>query len=165
MSDIAEADGNEGALAAPKKGGSKKLLMIGGGVAALLLVAGGGAFFLMGSGSDTSDASAETAGVTQTYFYELPQITVNLNAEAGAAAYLRMTIALELTNESMVSTVEPRMARVLDAFQVYLRELRRSDLEGSAGLYRMKEELQRRVNLAIYPATVENILFQDILIQ
>jgi flagellar FliL protein len=57
------------------------------------------------------------------------------------------------------------MARVLDAFQVYLRELRRSDLEGSAGIYRLREELQRRVNLAVYPASVENILFKEILIQ
>jgi flagellar FliL protein len=53
----------------------------------------------------------------------------------------------------------------VDAFQVYLRELRKSDLEGSAGIYRLKEELQRRVNVAIYPAQVESILFKEILVQ
>ncbi len=65
----------------------------------------------------------------------------------------------------MIELIEPRMPRVLDAFQVYLRELRPSDLEGSAGLYRLKEELLRRVNLAVYPASVDNILFKEILVQ
>ena len=57
------------------------------------------------------------------------------------------------------------MAKVVDAFQVYLRELRKSDLEGSAGIYRLKEELMRRVNVAIYPSHVDSILFKEILVQ
>ena len=47
----------------------------------------------------------------------------------------------------MVEQITPVMPRVMDAFQTYLRELRPSDLDGSAGLYRLKEELTRRVNL------------------
>jgi flagellar FliL protein len=61
--------------------------------------------------------------------------------------------------------VEPYLPRILDAFQVYLREMRTSDLQGSAGVYRLKEDLQRRINAAIYPATVTNVLFKEILIQ
>ncbi len=57
------------------------------------------------------------------------------------------------------------MAKVVDAFQVCPRELRRSDLEGSAGVYRLKEELRRRVSVAIYPAQVDCILFEEILVQ
>ena len=65
----------------------------------------------------------------------------------------------------MMTEIQPRMAKVVDAFQVYLRELRRSDLEGSAGIYRLKEELRRRVNVAIFPAQIESILFREILVQ
>jgi flagellar FliL protein len=65
----------------------------------------------------------------------------------------------------MMTSIQPKMARVVDAFQIYLRELRPSDLEGSAGIYRLKEELLRRVNLAIAPARVESILFKEILVQ
>jgi flagellar FliL protein len=65
----------------------------------------------------------------------------------------------------MMVEIQPRMAKVIDAFQVYLRELRKSDLEGSAGIYRLKEELRRRINVAIFPAQVENILFREILVQ
>ena len=65
----------------------------------------------------------------------------------------------------MMTIIQPRLAKVMDAFQVYLRELRKSDLDGSAGIYRLKEELLRRVNVAIAPAQVENILFKEILVQ
>jgi flagellar FliL protein len=46
-----------------------------------------------------------------------------------------------------------------------LRELRPSDLEGGIGIYRLREELIRRINIAVYPAKVETILFKDVLIQ
>jgi len=45
-------------------------------------------------------------------------------------------------------------------FQTYLRELRPSDLEGSAGLYRLKEELTRRVNVAIAPSRIKRCAVQ-----
>ncbi|VAW24029.1 hypothetical protein MNBD_ALPHA11-1204, partial [hydrothermal vent metagenome] len=77
----------------------------------------------------------------------------------------KLSVALEVASEEMVAAIEPRVTRVIDAFQVYLRELRRSDLEGSAGIYRLKEELRRRVNLALYPVEVQSILFKEILVQ
>jgi flagellar FliL protein len=57
------------------------------------------------------------------------------------------------------------MPRIMDAFQTYLRELRPSDLEGSAGLYRLKEELTRRVNASIAPARINAVLFKEIVVQ
>jgi flagellar FliL protein len=92
-------------------------------------------------------------------------MTVNLNSEGGDESFMRLTIALEVEDQKMMTTIQPKMAKVIDAFQVYLRELRRSDLEGSAGIYRLKEELLRRVNLAIAPASVESVLFKEILVQ
>ena len=65
----------------------------------------------------------------------------------------------------MVTQIQPIMPRVMDAFQTYLRELRPSDLDGSAGLYRLKEELTRRVNVAISPARSTRVLFKEIVVQ
>jgi flagellar FliL protein len=91
---------------------------------------------------------------------------VNLNTKGDEAeAFMRVTIALEVANEEVMHEIQPSLAKVIDAFQVYLRELRRSDLEGSAGIYRLKEELLRRVNVAIYPSRVESILFKELLVQ
>ena len=172
MSDVTESDVNAGA--AEKKGGNKKLLVIGGAAVALLLVVGGGGFFLMSSGmlgggeaaaSAHGEEGAHGEAATAAHFFDLPEITVKLNTGTAAPQYLKLAVSLEIGDETMLELIEPRMPRVLDAFQVYLRELRPADLEGSAGLYRLKEELQRRVNLAVYPASVENILFKEILIQ
>ena len=37
--------------------------------------------------------------------------------------------------------------------------------EVSAGLYRLREELLRRVNVAVYPAKVDAVLFKEIVVQ
>lgn len=142
----------------------KKLIIIGAAALVLVLLAGGAAYFFLFSGGGSDDMML--ADVEPTFFYDMPSMTVNLssNGEDGEQ-FLKLSVALELANEEMLAVVEPRMARVRDAFQVYLRELRRSDLEGSAGIYRLKEELRRRVNLAIYPAQVDSILFKEILVQ
>ena len=86
------------------------------------------------------------------FIFNLPTMTVNLQNEGDGEQFMKLTIALEVADEHVMTEIQPRMAKVVDAFQVYLRELRKSDLEGSAGIYRLKEELRRRVNVAIYPA-------------
>ena len=57
------------------------------------------------------------------------------------------------------------MPRVMDTFQTYLRELRADRSRGSAGLYRLKEELTRRVNVAVAPNQVKAVLFKEIVVQ
>ena len=46
-----------------------------------------------------------------------------------------------------------------------IRELRVEDLRGSAGLYRLREELLARVNNAAQPAKVNDVLFKEMLVQ
>jgi flagellar FliL protein len=158
----AEAEVEGGAEAAPAK---KKLpIMLIAIVAAVVVLAGGGAaaFFLLSGPKPEASHAAEA----ETFTFNLPTMTVNLNNDDGsAAAFMKLTIALEVANEAVMEEIQPRMAKVVDAFQVYLRELRKSDLEGSAGIYRLKEELRRRVNIAIFPAQVDSILFKEILVQ
>ena len=61
--------------------------------------------------------------------------------------------------------IQTTMPRVMDAFQTYLRELRPEDLRGSAGLYRLREELLARVNTSAQPAKVTDVLFKEMLVQ
>jgi flagellar protein FliL len=170
----AEAVAGEGE-AQPKKGKMKFIII---GAAALIVIAGGGGAFMMLSGSKpaeaagehgaTADAHGDASGGehgTESFVFNLPTMTVNLNSEGGTQNFMKLTIALEVANQEAMTAIQPKMARVVDAFQIYLRELRKSDLEGSAGLFRLKEELLRRVNLAIAPAHVNGILFKEILVQ
>ena len=61
--------------------------------------------------------------------------------------------------------IDAELPRVLDGFQTFLRELRPEDLEGSAGMARVKEELLRRITLAIQPPIVSDILFKEVIVQ
>ena len=164
----AEADLEDGA---PAKKGIPKLFIIIGAAAIVVLLAGAGLYiFLSSSSAPVEDAEhgALPEGAVDTghtFIFNLPPMIVNLNEEGQTGAFMKLTVALEVANQEMMLEIQPRMAKVVDAFQVYLRELRRSDLEGSAGVYRLKEELLRRVNVAIYPSHVESVLFKEILVQ
>jgi flagellar FliL protein len=161
MAAEAEVEGGEVAPATKKKLPIMLIAMIAAGI----VVIGGGAaaYFLLFSAPP--EAAADAHAVHESFIFNLPPMTVNLNTDDGVARFMKLTIALEVADEEVMAEIQPRMAKVVDAFQVYLRELRISDLEGSAGIYRLKEELLRRVNLAIFPAQVESILFKEILVQ
>ena len=57
------------------------------------------------------------------------------------------------------------MPKIIDNFQTYLRELRIDDLKGSAGIYRLREELLMRVNAGAAPIKIKDVLFKEMLIQ
>jgi len=149
-----------------KPSGRKKLVLFGVIGLAVLVAVGAGVFFLWPSGGAGHQvAESGPAKPDPVYFYDLPELTVNLSTIDDRTAYLKMRIALELSDESVAKKIEPYLPRILDTFQVYLRELRTTDLRGSSGLFRLKEELQRRINIAVYPAKVNNVLFKQLLIQ
>ncbi len=142
---------------------SLKVMII---AAAGLLVLGGGAagayLFFRGA---SHDAPAQAA-LKPAIFVDLPDVLVNLsNGGTDRTQYLKVKIVLELPDPNLVAQIQPLMPRVLDAFQTYLRELRPTDLDGSAGLYRLKEELTRRVNAAVAPNRITAVLFKEIVIQ
>ena len=137
----------------------------------IIIAAGGGLLLALGVAAyvlffAAPQSSSEAHGaVAETFIFNLPPMTVNLSSGEQGEQFMKLSVALEVASEDMMLQIQPRMAKVVDAFQVYLRELRKADLEGSAGIYRLKEELRRRVNVAIFPAQVESILFREILIQ
>ena len=100
-------------------------------------------------------------------FYDLPEILVNLNSQAQGRKqnFLKIRVSLELQSALDVPKVEAVIPRIIDNFQVYLRELRVDDLQGSSGMLRLREELTARVNQAIKPAKVNDVLFKEILVQ
>ena len=162
--DEAEADGEgaEATEAAQPKSKLKLILIIAGAVA-VLGGGGGGTYFAFFSHKETKP---EVAVVKPPAFFDMPEVLVNLsNANGERTQYLKVKIVLELPDSTMQPHVQNTMPRVMDAFQTYLRELRASDLEGSAGLYRLKEELTRRVNVAIAPSRINAVLFKEIVVQ
>lgn len=154
----AEAEG-----AKPKKKLSLKMMIIAAGGLAVL-GSGAGAFFVFGHSGQEKPKEAVVKPAT---FVDLPDVLVNLSNTGGSdrAQYLKVKIVLELPDAELVPKIQPLMPRVVDAFQTYLRELRPTDLDGSAGLYRLKEELTRRVNAVVAPSRITAVLFKEIVVQ
>ena len=164
------AEGAEGGEAAPKK--SKKKLIIA--VVAVLVLAGGGAgaYFsgLLGKGEAKKEEAATIIGpdgkpIVKPIFYTLPDFLVNLNTQGKASSFLKATIVIEVAQQGDVPLIEANLPRISDAFSTYLRELRPSDLAGSAGIQRLREELVLRINKVVTPVKVNDVLFKDIVVQ
>jgi len=141
---------------------SMKILII---AAAAVLVLGGGTGAYLFFSSKKADHAA--AGVVKpAVFVDLPDVLVNLaNAGGDSTRYLKVKVTLEVPDQALAQQIQPLMPRVMDAFQTYLRELRPTDLDGSAGLFRLKEELTRRVNTAVAPSRINAVLFKEIVVQ
>lgn len=182
-----EDDNTEGE-AAPRKG--KRLILIIVLLLALLGAAGAGLYFagmlpIGGSASEEVAAEEEEAEVaeeghgeeeggeghgkeakaTGPVFYEMPEFLINLNTGGKGTSFLKMKISLELPSEEMVVKVQAIEPRIVDSLNTYLREMRASDLSGSAGLYRLREELLMRINKALHPQQVNDVLFKEIIVQ
>lgn len=156
----AEASVDEG------KGGKRKLILFAAIGLAVLAAGGGGAYVLLGKGKDHGTEHAEAAK-KPVAFVDIREMMVNLASEPNQERprFLKFKVALEVKEAKVATEIQPLLPRVEDALQVFVRELRASDLEGSAGVYRLREELLRRVNVAVYPAKVDAVLFKDIIVQ
>jgi flagellar FliL protein len=163
MADNEQAEGGaaEAAAAAPK--GKLKLIIAAVGV---LVVLGGGAGWFFFFRHHGEEVHAEAPPPKPPSFVEVPDLLVNLVGIPGERVqYLKVKVVLEVKEEKQVEVIKPTLPRVTDIFQTYLRELRPGDLNGSAGLFRLKEELTRRVNAAVAPSEVSAVLFKEIVVQ
>jgi flagellar protein FliL len=163
MADEEQAEGGAAdAAAAPPKGKLKLIIAIAG----VLVILGGGAGWFFFFRHHGEEAHAEAPPPKPPTFVEVPDLLVNLVGAPGERVqYLKVKVVLEVKEEKQVEAIKPTLPRVTDIFQTYLRELRPTDLNGSAGLFRLKEELTRRVNVAIAPDQVNAVLFKEIVVQ
>ncbi|AUC98208.1 MULTISPECIES: flagellar basal body-associated protein FliL [Bradyrhizobium] len=163
MADEEKTDGGEGA-AAPKKGKLKLIIAVVGFLVVLGAGAGGWFFFMRGHGDEQHAEAAPPPKPPS--FVDVPDMLVNLVGAPGERVqYLKLKLVLEVKEEKQAEAIKPALPRVTDLFQTYMRELRPSDLNGSAGLFRLKEELTKRVNLALAPNSVNAVLFKEVVIQ
>lgn len=186
-------EGAEGEAPAKKKMSGKTLILFivlpavlvlgGGGAAAFLLLGGGGgeqhAEANAGHGKEKGGHGEEEGageavpgpnGTTimhgdDVVFVTLPEMLVNIQGPEGRPAYLKLKLTLEAPDDETVTALGEHIPRVTDQFNGFLREMRTDDLSGSAGAYRLRLELLRRVNLVIAPMQVNAVLIEEMLVQ
>jgi flagellar protein FliL len=185
-------EGAEGEAGAKKKMSGKKLVLFiilpavlvlgGGGAAAFLLLGGSGgeqhAEANEGHGKAKGGHGEEAAGEAvpgpngtmimhgdDVVFVTLPEMLVNITGPEGRPAYLKLKLTLEAPDDATVAALGEHIPRVTDQFNGFLREMRTDDLAGSAGAYRLRLELLRRVNLVIAPMQINAVLIEEMLVQ
>lgn len=168
----AEGEGAEGAAPAKPKLAKKKLIIIIALVTVLALGgAGAGLYFtgiIGGHKAEAKDGEGKEKKADKdgkVVFYDLGDMIVNLSGEGRRPSMLKVKLTVELDDEKDKLAMDKVKPRVLDSFQAYMRELRVEDLKGSAGIYRLREELLLRVAEAAHPAKVRDVLITEMLVQ
>jgi flagellar protein FliL len=152
-----------------KTNGKKKLILIAAPVLLIGLLTGGLWFSgvlpgLLGmKHNEPSAQEAAKPGVP--VFVDLPDMIANLSSPQNKPSYIKVQARLEISRQEDVDKIKQAMPRLQDIFQTYLREMRPEELRGSSGIYRLREELLGRANVAVAPVRVNNVLFTQLLIQ
>jgi flagellar protein FliL len=174
-----EGAAGEGVDLPKKKIAGKKLILIIVAAVILLLGGAGAGLYFTGMLGGKEEATAEGEGhggehgeeakadehSGKPIYFEMPTILVNLTSTGRKPVYFKVRIQLLLGKEEDRNVVTENQPRIVDNFQTYLRELTAEELQGSAGLMRLREELLLRVNASVAPVVVKDLLFQEILPQ
>lgn len=158
------ADSDESTDAKPKKGPGLV------GILLTLVVAlglGGGGFYAMYAGLLSSEGHAATAKDAEAaapdapIFLELDPMAISVGGTEGVKQ-LRFRAFLQLADDAGdVAALQPR---ILDIFATYLRALSVEQLEDPSGLFTLRAQLLRRVQLLAGPEAVRDLLIIDFVI-
>lgn len=175
---MSEENGDLDALDEIEEGGKKKVsgktLVLFIVLPILLLIGVGAGLFMSGlldpllglNKEETAEgAMLQDVDTGPGYFLELDEMTVTLRSTGGRQVFLKVQITLELENQQDEVKIQQVQPRITENFLLFLRELRVEELEGSEGAYRIQEELLRRVNRAVHPVQVKDVLITNLLIQ
>ncbi len=152
-----------------KKFSGKKMVLFVVLPVVLLIIAGAGLYFsgILNKKEEkpVEEPKPEEKESAVPVFYDVPDMLINLNTTGRRPTFLKISISLQIARDSDRAELDRIMPRIIDNFQVYLRELRLEDLRGSAGMYRLREELLTRVVAAAQPVRIKDVLFKEMLIQ
>jgi flagellar protein FliL len=157
--------GDEAEAPAPKPKRSMKLPLIAGVAALLLGGAGVGGYFWFTAKPHAESKTAASAESSPKSYVDVPAMIVNLHSSDGQAHMLKLHFMLVAAEPGKADGVKAKLPVYLDAVQPFLRELRPEDLDGSAAVYRVKEEMLSRADDAFGSGEVRDVLIQDLIQQ
>lgn len=118
-----------------------------------------------GGGKEGEGGATITEGPDGVAYYEMPAVLVNIQSESERPTYLKLKLSVQFEDAETAEVLTEKMPVLTDQFQTFLRELRVEDISGSAGTYRLRMELLRRVNLAMTPDQASAVLIEEMLVQ
>ena len=157
------AEDTDGAVeGAEGGGGGTKLPLLIGAVIIALCVGGGAAYLLLPA--PTAEAKPkERAPVGK--IVSVDSFIVNLN-EAKATRYLKVTVAVMLTDDSLEEAVKQRMDLFRDGVLTYLSGLSIDDVRGSETKELIRERMLELANESLGEGeVVQQVLFKEFVVQ
>ena len=157
-------------ISLPEKGLKKKIMfylipaiiLIGVGVGSIVI-------FFTKVGSDkpqpydvVTQKNADGSGESTTVFYTLPEIQANLRTSNDVLETIQLKINLELPSVDSIAIVDGMLPRINDIIISHLTELMPEEVSGSEGIYSLKAELLRRINLMVAPLKISNLNIKEI---
>lgn len=98
--------------------------------------------------------------------YNAGVMTMNLaSSPNGMVHYLRAQLVLEVENEKALQLVDQRQAQVRDRIISIVRNRTMEDLEGEAGLTRLRADLVAALNDLLPGEPIRNLYFVDLVVQ
>ena len=153
------------------------LIAIIGVVVFLLIIGVIVVMLLMSGGNDKQVAQAANVPTTQTvpkqrsndFFnigpvYPMDQYVVNLLSESGTR-YLKTTMNLELSEETLSSEIDKKQALIWDIIIRSLSAKTYEDVSTAKGKERLKDELVTRINEVLRDGYIKNVFFTDFIVQ
>jgi flagellar protein FliL len=99
-------------------------------------------------------------------YCDLPDIMVMLDAHgARERRVLKLGVSLAIYDKAEQPKVQAYIPRILDVFQVYVGQLKIEDVAGVPQVERLRAELLKRINLALQPSHVDDVLFREVQVQ
>lgn len=151
---------------------SKTVLIIIISVAVLFMGMVGAGFFILWSKvsqmpldpSTVEEISVEEEENAMGPLYSLDTMIVNLS-DQGGKRYLRVTMALELSDPDAVATIESRLPQVRDAILMILPTKTYDDISTTDGKIALRSQVMENINNLMTKGRVNNIYFTEFVVQ
>lgn len=110
----------------------------------------------------TATTSAEEESARPVYV-DMRPVTVTLRREAGSTlARAQVVLKVPARDAAQVAQLEPE---IIDSLHSFFSTVDESDLEGAAGMYRVRAEVLRRIKFLDGGENVQDVLFTEFLVQ
>ena len=96
--------------------------------------------------------------------YPLDTMIVNLSDDGGKR-YLRVTMALELSDSESVDTIESRLPQIRDAVLMILPTKTYDDVSTTDGKIALRNQVMEKINTLMTKGRVNNIYFTEFVVQ
>ncbi len=151
---------------------SKTVLIIIISVAVLFMGMVGAGFFILWnkiSQMPQNPAAVEEIPVEEEEnvmgpLYSLDTMIVNL-ADHGGKRYLRVTMALELSDPEAATTIESRLPQVRDAILMILPTKTYDEVGTTEGKIALRSEVMEKINSLMTKGRINNIYFTEFVVQ